>query len=87
MDTCKRAYTLVDATLAHYLSVAQDPDDPAVRQLCTTEGTNLDEVVTPLCLFIGRLIMGDAQIKKRFKDWILPTDLCGFFIDPLWLRV
>lgn len=72
-DTLKRAYDLLDATLAHY--IVADPDDISVRTLCRNEDISLDDVAPPLVLLVGRMVRDDAGARARMKGWLLPPDL------------
>ncbi|KAF8516680.1 guanine nucleotide exchange factor [Gautieria morchelliformis] len=72
-DTVQRAWDLLDITTAHY--VPGDPDDPAARQLCKSEGIVLDDTLTPLVVLLTRLAAGDESARLRMKAWVLPSDL------------
>lgn len=73
MDTLRRAYDLLDATLAHYIS--GEPDDPSVRAKCKSEDIALDDVVPPLALLLRRIISEDEKSRVRVKQWLLPSDM------------
>ncbi len=69
----RRAYNLLDATLAHY--IAGEPDDPSVRELCRKEGVNLDDIGAPLALLIGRMVRDNQGARNKMKEWLIPSDL------------
>jgi len=72
-DTVQRAWDLLELTTAHYLP--GDPDDIAVRTMCTKEGVVLDEILPPLIVLLIHFAADDASARLRMKEWLLPADL------------
>ncbi|KZO93777.1 hypothetical protein CALVIDRAFT_539689 [Calocera viscosa TUFC12733] len=78
-DTFKRSMDLLDTALAHYFpssdSQYTEPDDLKVRLMAKKEDVNVDEALSPLVLFIQRLIVGNEHVKERIRMVLLPPDL------------
>ncbi|KAJ8473130.1 hypothetical protein ONZ45_g16415 [Pleurotus djamor] len=76
-DTYLHAYALLDVTLAHFLPGNIDPDDPSVKERCTSEcgDTTLDELITPLVVLITRYCIADETCRTKIRESIVPPDL------------
>ncbi|EJU05980.1 hypothetical protein DACRYDRAFT_85841 [Dacryopinax primogenitus] len=78
-DTFKRSMELLNTALAHYFPSSDlqitEPDDPKVRLMAKKEDVNVDEALSPLALFIQRLVAGNDTIKMRARMGLLPPDL------------
>ncbi|KZT53372.1 hypothetical protein CALCODRAFT_501188 [Calocera cornea HHB12733] len=78
-DAFKRSMDLLDSALAHYFPASDreitEPDDLKVRLMAKKEDVNVDEALSPLVLFIQRLIAGNEHVRERIRTVLLPPDL------------
>lgn len=80
IDVLQRAMDLLDVSFSHFFPENVDVDDPSVKERAKRDSPDnspdaLDDLLSPLLVFISRLCIADEQSRIRVRQWIVPDDL------------